>query len=156
MPTEPPGPSRRDHRRPARPPLPARLCVAAAVVALFVPSLYLPAFWARGGFFEGGTELFGWQLLASGWFAFCVPWLANPLLLDSQRRSWAGHGRAAAREAGLAAAMGLVPAAFVLLSWDGRSALRVGYGLWEASLLAGFLGARWCASLAPVDESRGE
>jgi hypothetical protein len=115
----------------------------ATVLVLFATSCCLSAFWGRGGFLEGGTDLYGWQLVLFGWFPvlpFWVPWTSNIFLAFSVHRLWKGRDMDARGFALTAVVFASIPLVMLLTRSD-QLELRSGYYFWLASLMT------WSAGL---------
>ena len=95
-----------------------------AVLALFAGACVLPAGYYRGKFLEEGVPVEGLGALLFGWSVFLLGraeglgWFANVLLAAGLVRQWQGRYAAAARWAGMAAALGLWPLAVLLAGWS--------------------------------------
>jgi hypothetical protein len=111
-----------------------KVLVTLASGGLLVAACIEPAFWARGGFFEAGTDLPGWRLLVFGLLAcpITIPWLANIAWVESLRCLWIGRPRRMA----LASTVAVVLAALPL--WclgQPRMQLQLGYWLWLSGMM---------------------
>lgn len=106
---------------------------------LVAASCALPAFWGRGGFFEGGTEMLGWQLLLFG-AVLCpitIPWLANIAWAESLCCLWTDQSRRMAIAAAAAIALATLPLWFL---GEPKLELRLGYWLWLSGISVTGLG----------------
>ncbi|HKB03911.1 MAG TPA: hypothetical protein VKD90_16940 [Gemmataceae bacterium] len=132
-----------------------------AVLGLLAGSCILPAGFYQGKYLEEGVSADGFGLLVLGWSAFPIAppvglaWLANLLLAAGLVFQWRRRFAAAAKCAGAAVVLSLLPLEVLLFDWtaavrmwpdpaleftrgwDGqvlaRAELRAGYFVWLAA-----------------------
>jgi uncharacterized protein (TIGR03067 family) len=155
-----------------------------AVLALFAGACALPAGYYEGKFLEEGVTADGLGLLAFGWSAFLIDppvalaWLANPLLAAGLVCQWRRRFAGAAKCAGAALGLSLLPLAVLLIDWTvsvrswpdpalvgahgwgnevlARAELRPGYFLWVTAhgVLFGLAAVCWIGAHGRRHRSR--
>jgi hypothetical protein len=150
-----------------------------AALGLFAGACALPAGYYQGKYLEEGVTASGAGAVAFGWSAFAIAppvglaWLANPLLAAGLVCQWRRRFAAAAKCAGLAAGLSLLPLGVLLSDWTAavrwwpdpaltftlgwrdevlaRAELRAGYFMWVTAhgLLFGLAALCWWRGRAP-------
>lgn len=118
-----------------------KLSLMGVVACLYVAACLLPAFWGRGGFLEGGTELPGWFLII-GLPPFCCSGLPSTLAtIVSGRWLWQNKYR----EASALACLNLfAPLYWLSQTEPGRFVLRKGFYVWSIALVV------WAAGVVVI------
>lgn len=120
--------------------IPIRFIITVVVLGLLITACCLPTFWAKGGFFEGGTEFRGIQLLIFGPILcpMTLPWLANVALLNAIWHMWKNQTGKMLAASCFAVLLALMP---IMRVGEEGPILKEGYWFWLSSMVASFIAA---------------